>query len=97
MGLPIYLDYASTPPVDPEVADKMMQFLTPTGRFGNPASRSHVFGWEAESAVEDARAEVQQVDLLQHRSELDLLLWGALSLGHARIAARAGVTNMAPA
>ena len=61
MGLPIYLDYASTTPVDPEVADKMMQFLTPTGRFGNPASRSHVFGWEAESAVEDARAEVAKL------------------------------------
>ena len=58
MNLPIYLDYASTTPVDPAVADKMMQFLTPTGQFGNPASRSHVFGWQAEAAVEDARADV---------------------------------------
>ena len=58
MNLPIYLDYASTTPVDPIVADKMMQFLTPTGQFGNPASRSHVFGWQAEAAVEDARTDV---------------------------------------
>jgi len=58
MSLPIYLDYASTTPVDPEVADRMMQFLTPSGQFGNPASRSHMFGWQAEAAVEDARAEV---------------------------------------
>jgi len=58
MNLPIYLDYASTTPVDPAVADKMMQFLTPSGQFGNPASRSHVFGWQAEAAVEDARNDV---------------------------------------
>ncbi len=58
MNLPIYLDYASTTPVDPAVADSMMECLTSTGNFGNPASRSHVFGWEAESAVEDARVEV---------------------------------------
>lgn len=58
MNLPIYLDYASTTPVDPIVADKMMQFLTPTGQFGNPASRSHIFGWQAEAAVEDARTDV---------------------------------------
>ena len=41
----IYLDYASTTPVDPRVASKMMEFLTPDGQFGNPASRSHRFGW----------------------------------------------------
>ncbi len=58
MNLPIYLDYASTTPVDPVVADKMMQFLTPSGQFGNPASRSHVFGWQAEAAVEDSRNDV---------------------------------------
>ena len=58
MNLPIYLDYASTTPVDPAVADKMMQFLTPSGQFGNPASRSHVFGWQAEAAVEEARTDV---------------------------------------
>jgi cysteine desulfurase len=58
MNLPIYLDYASTTPVDPAVADRMVEFLTPSGHFGNPASRSHMFGWQAEAAVEDARVEV---------------------------------------
>ena len=58
MNLPIYLDYASTTPVDPAVADKMVEFLTPSGQFGNPASRSHVFGWQAEAAVEEARNNV---------------------------------------
>ena len=58
MSLPIYLDYAATTPVDPRVAERMMQFLTPQGQFGNPASRSHMFGWQAEAAVEDARSEV---------------------------------------
>ncbi|MBV33820.1 MAG: IscS subfamily cysteine desulfurase [Porticoccaceae bacterium] len=61
MTLPIYLDYASTTPVDPAVADKMMECLTTSGKFGNPASRSHVFGWEAESAVEGARADVASI------------------------------------
>jgi cysteine desulfurase len=55
---PIYMDYAATTPVDPRVAEKMMQFLTPDGTFGNPASRSHPFGWDAEAAVEEARKQV---------------------------------------
>ena len=54
----IYLDYASTTPVDPTVASKMMEFLTPDGEFGNPASRSHRFGWKADEAVEEARSHV---------------------------------------
>ena len=54
----IYLDYASTTPVDPRVASKMMKFLTPEGDFGNPASRSHRFGWKADEAVEEARSHV---------------------------------------
>lgn len=58
MSLPIYLDYASTTPVDPIVAEKMMEFMTPAGHFGNPASRSHMFGWQAEAAVEEARQDV---------------------------------------
>ncbi len=55
---PIYLDYSATTPVDPRVADKMCGYLTPDGEFGNPASRSHPYGWAAEEAVEKARADV---------------------------------------
>jgi cysteine desulfurase len=58
MKKPIYLDYSATTPVDPRVADKMCKYLTPDGEFGNPASRSHPFGWHAEEAVEAARANV---------------------------------------
>lgn len=58
INLPIYLDYSATTPVDPRVADKMRQFLTPDGEFGNPASRSHSFGWHAEEAVDEARRQV---------------------------------------
>ena len=53
---PIYLDYSATTPVDPRVAQKMIPYLTE--HFGNPASRSHVFGWTADKAVEDAREQV---------------------------------------
>ena len=56
---PIYLDYSATTPVDPRVAQKMIPLLTE--HFGNPASRSHPFGWEAEQAVEDAREQVAQL------------------------------------
>jgi cysteine desulfurase len=55
---PIYLDYSATTPVDPRVADKMCSYLTPEGQFGNPASRSHAFGWNAEAAVDEARGYV---------------------------------------
>jgi cysteine desulfurase len=56
---PIYLDYSATTPVDPRVAQKMIPWLTE--HFGNPASRSHPYGWEAEQAVENARAEVAKL------------------------------------
>jgi cysteine desulfurase len=54
----IYLDYAATTPVDPRVAQKMSACLLVEGNFGNPASRSHLYGWQAEEAVEEARTQV---------------------------------------
>lgn len=59
MKLPVYFDYSATTPVDPRVAEKMIPFLTEN--FGNPASRSHSFGWTAEQAVENAREEVAKL------------------------------------
>lgn len=59
LKFPIYLDYSATTPVDPRVAEKMIPFLTQ--EFGNPASRSHAYGWHAEDAVEQAREEVARL------------------------------------
>ena len=61
MKLPIYLDYSATTPADPRVAEKMMQCLTLDGIFGNPASRSHRFGWQAEEVVDEARNQVAEL------------------------------------
>jgi cysteine desulfurase len=62
MTLPVYLDYAATTPVDTRVAERMAECLTLDGNFGNPASRSHLYGWQAEALVESARCDV--ADLL---------------------------------
>ncbi|MCG3721115.1 IscS subfamily cysteine desulfurase [Vibrio cincinnatiensis] len=62
MKLPIYLDYSATCPVDSRVAEKMVQYMTMDGAFGNPASRSHRYGWQAEEAVDTAREQI--ADLL---------------------------------
>lgn len=61
MKLPIYLDYSATTPVDAGVAAKMSECLTNEGIFGNPASRSHQFGWQAEEAAETARSQVAEL------------------------------------
>jgi len=61
MKLPIYFDYSATTPVDKRVAEKMMQYMTNEGHFGNPASRSHKFGWQAEEAVDIARNQVAEL------------------------------------
>ncbi len=55
---PIYLDYASTTPIDKRVADKMFEYMTMDGMYGNPASRSHSFGWDADAAVSESRKHI---------------------------------------
>ncbi|MCJ8271898.1 MAG: aminotransferase class V-fold PLP-dependent enzyme, partial [Psychrosphaera sp.] len=61
MKLPIYLDYSATTPVDSRVAEKMMDCMTIDGNFGNAASRSHRFGWQAEEAIVIARHQVAEL------------------------------------
>ncbi len=67
----IYLDYAATTPVDPRVIDAMIGFLGTDGVFGNPSSRSHHFGWEAEKAVENARQDLAELI----SAEPDEIIW----------------------
>ncbi len=66
MEKPIYFDYLATTPADPRVVEKMVHCLSMEGNFGNPASRSHFYGWKAEEAVETARRQV--ADLITRRS-----------------------------
>ncbi|WHL25164.1 MAG: IscS subfamily cysteine desulfurase [Candidatus Blochmannia vicinus] len=61
MKLPIYFDYAATTPVDPRVVEKMTQYFTLDGIFGNPSSRSHYYGWKAEEAVDVARKQIARL------------------------------------
>ncbi|WP_406705017.1 IscS subfamily cysteine desulfurase [Sodalis sp.] len=93
MKLPIYLDYSATTPVDPRVAEKMMQHLTLDGIFGNPASRSHRYGWQAEEAVDIARNQVaalvgadpREIVFTSGATESDnLALKGAAHAGYAK-------------
>ena len=60
MPTPIYLDYAATTPVDTRVIERMVAHMSVDGDFGNPASRSHAFGWQAEEAVEAARVQIAE-------------------------------------
>jgi len=71
LKLPIYLDYMSTTPVDPRVAEKMLRYLTPDGEFGNASSRTHIYGKNAAEAVEHARQQV--ADLIN--CEPQALIW----------------------
>ncbi|CAL4325820.1 Cysteine desulfurase IscS [Buchnera aphidicola (Eriosoma grossulariae)] len=61
LKFPIYLDYASTTPMEPKIVEKMIKYLTLSGTFGNSASRSHLFGWEAEEAVDIARNQISDL------------------------------------
>jgi len=61
MRTPVYLDYLATTPVDPRVAERMSTCLTLDGTFGNPASRTHIYGWQAEDVVENARRDLAEL------------------------------------
>ena len=94
MRLPVYLDYMATTPVDPRVIKKMLGYLDANGNFGNPASTTHSYGWQASEAVEMARAQVASVISAQ----TDEIVWtsGATEannlaiIGAARFYARKG-------
>ena len=81
MLTPTYMDYSSTTPVDARVAKKMAKYLTMEGDFGNPASRSHHYGWQAEKAVDNARNQVAELISADPRE----IVWtSAVSYTHLR-------------
>lgn len=83
MKVPIYMDYAATTPADPKVAAKMMEYLTIDGTFGNPASRSHRFGWQAEEAIDIARNQI--ADLIHADSREIVFTSGATEANNLAI------------
>jgi len=92
MKQPVYLDYAATTPVDPIVAKKMFECMTPEGVFGNPASRSHRFGWQAEELVDIARnqvadlfgADVREIIWTSGATEADNLVLKGIAQWHKK-------------
>lgn len=90
---PIYFDYAATTPVDDRVAERMMQFLTRDGQYGNPASRSHLLGWLAEEAVEEARSEVADLIGADNRE----IVWTSGATESNNLALKGVADNFAPA
>lgn len=89
---PIYLDYAATTPVDQRVAQKMMKYLTVDGDFGNPASRSHMLGWMAEEAVEEARNDVADMIGADSRE----IVWTSGATESNNLAIKGVADNYAP-
>ena len=81
MQVPIYFDYAATTPIDPRVAQQMSDCLVQDGNFGNPASRSHMYGWKAEEAVENARRQVAEQVAALTKSERQTLAAHGVRLG----------------
>lgn len=90
---PIYFDYAATTPVDPEVAEKMCQYLTLDGCFANPAARSHVFGWQADDAVETARHQVASTLGADARE----IIWTSGATESDNLALKGAAAHYAPA
>lgn len=89
---PIYFDYAATTPVDERVAERLMQFLTRDGQYGNPASRSHLLGWLAEEAVEEARNDLADLLGADNRE----IVWTSGATESNNLALKGVADNFAP-
>ena len=89
---PIYFDYAATTPVDERVAERLMQFLTRDGQYGNPASRSHLLGWLAEEAVEEARNDLADLIGADNRE----IVWTSGATESNNLALKGVADNFAP-